>query len=797
MFPYLDAMPGKSVLVLNDFVVKYDAAPADFVERCMRIGLASRRKPDGPFAINDQVQGLNSKRIIDGVTVKIGNEVSQETLAHLTVFVMFHAVYSTRAVNLITDIVERSVPRGPAIEATFTEMLRAESSYFRAIYDALFPYAAMNCTFARNYERYVKADICALAARAPEQFFQTFTSNTLTAGVPQMYNEIDPDYITRQQLSFEYARKILQEKPDAPRTILTPQPGLSIRQFKTMTRIQPSKENDNIRVKRIIQGQRTSMPLPSDETFVLIKGDGYCGFRAMQICSGVRFQMIGGYGIPVMEPECLRILCYGLWDPKYESYFVNLPGSTSWECERIKLEMDAGDRAKCLEPITSPLTWCAPVHMRTFCRVTDTDLVTVHGPASSWFVTRYPEGRPDRAMTMKMPLKAITHCDAYVRQLDVEARLWEVAFDVFSRRKDLNNSTTFFQTRQVVKLAELLELLPQPTGPVVEFGAAPGQWNTPLRQFAGDKLTVTAVSPVGLEFLLPTDAMFVAHVQPYRISDFRSAERYSLVVSDAATEDSWKTNDTLDELIRRLDDVLQPNGSLLVKVSNYTIVVFEQQYAEIVRQFRKVSLVKPVHSSVYNTEAYIVAEGFKETTSTATDLQTFVRGTTLKAALWSVDKYTADTVKLPRMMALGIVSVRVRAGGDVPAAEEVVSAGEEEDADASEVSQATAVGTGEVLDLNSSDLVDRLSTIDHPLIDTMQQMSKTECLKAGLADWVLHYLIPILVGDGKLMKQSVIFTSGRREISETRLIVREPREAEVVEATCLLAPRRPNVPWSF
>lgn len=106
---------------------------------------------------------------------------------------MFHAVYSTRSVNLITDIVERSVPRGPAIEATFTEMLRAESYYFRAIYDALFPTAtmdeesAMNCTFAKNYER------------APEQYFQTFTSQTLTAGVPQMYNEIDPDYITRQR----------------------------------------------------------------------------------------------------------------------------------------------------------------------------------------------------------------------------------------------------------------------------------------------------------------------------------------------------------------------------------------------------------------------------------------------------------------------------------------------------------------------------------------------------------------------------------------------------------------------
>lgn len=223
---------------------------------------------------------------------------------------------------------------------------------------------------------------------------------------------------------------------------------------------------------------------------------------------------------------------------------------------------------------------------------------------------------------------------------------------------------------------------------------------------------------------------------------------------------------TLEELIQRLDDVLAPKGSLLVKESNYTLVVFEQQYAEVVRQFRKVSLVKPVHSRVYNTEASIVAEGFKETTSTATDLQTFVRNTSLKAALWSVEKYVASQVNLPRMMALGIVSVRVRAGGDVPAAEETATVGEEEE-DVSEASQATVVETGEVLDLNSTDLIDRLSTIDHPLIDTMQQMSRTQCLKAGLADWVVNYLIPTLIGDGKLMKQSVVFTSGRREIAET------------------------------
>lgn len=95
-----------------------------------------------------------------------------------------------------------------------------------------------------------------------------------------------------------------------------------------------------------------------------------------------------------------------------------------------------------------------------------------------------------------------------------------------------------------MKLAELLELLQQPTGAVVAFGAVPGQWNTPLRQFAGESATVTAVSPVGPGYLMPADAMFTADVKPYRIGDFKNTEKYSLVVSDAATEESWKTNDT-------------------------------------------------------------------------------------------------------------------------------------------------------------------------------------------------------------------------------------------------------------
>lgn len=247
VFPYLDMLPGRLVLTASDFVIRYDCAPTDFVERAIRVGLSSRRKPDGPFAINDQLQSLNTKRIIDGTVMKPGSEVSQETLSHLTVYVMFNAVYSTRSVNLVTDTVERLCPKKGATEATFTEMLRAEWSFFRVIWDILYPEITteeksdMNIAFSNNYLRYVRPDIVAIATAAPEQLFTTFTSTTLPAGVPQMFHAIDPAVIARHQLSHELARRILAEKPDPPRVILSTQDRLSTRQFKVATRIHPGE----------------------------------------------------------------------------------------------------------------------------------------------------------------------------------------------------------------------------------------------------------------------------------------------------------------------------------------------------------------------------------------------------------------------------------------------------------------------------------------------------------------------------------------------------------------------------
>lgn len=61
VFPYLGVMPGRRVMTMSDFVVQYDCAPTDFVERAIRVELSSRRKTDWPFAINDQLQSQHKK----------------------------------------------------------------------------------------------------------------------------------------------------------------------------------------------------------------------------------------------------------------------------------------------------------------------------------------------------------------------------------------------------------------------------------------------------------------------------------------------------------------------------------------------------------------------------------------------------------------------------------------------------------------------------------------------------------------------------------------------------------------
>lgn len=123
--------------------------------------------------------------------------------------------------------------------ATFCNVLMASSETVRTICAALWPQCTtheesdLNSAFSRKYAANVEPSLAAYLTYAPDQLFKTFVTTAISAGPPTLYNKVPLAYIQAQQLSFEYARRVLQERPDPPRVIVSS----SRAQFKTKSRI--------------------------------------------------------------------------------------------------------------------------------------------------------------------------------------------------------------------------------------------------------------------------------------------------------------------------------------------------------------------------------------------------------------------------------------------------------------------------------------------------------------------------------------------------------------------------------
>lgn len=149
--------------------------------------------------------------------MKPGSDVSQETLSHLTVYTMFHAVYSTRSVNFITDTVERLCPKTGATEATFTEVLRAEWSFFRTIWDALYVTTVLAAQPGPSKAQELAIDVVDFTDRsryvAQDATQLDVTKNLYTSNVVKHAKLEVASYV--QQIAEDVTRQRALERPES------------------------------------------------------------------------------------------------------------------------------------------------------------------------------------------------------------------------------------------------------------------------------------------------------------------------------------------------------------------------------------------------------------------------------------------------------------------------------------------------------------------------------------------------------------------------------------------------------
>lgn len=178
-----------------------------------------------------------------------------------------------------------------------------------------------------------------------------------------------------------------------------------------------------------------------------------------------------------------------------------------------------------------------------------------------------------------------------------------------------------YRSRAAYKLLQIQEKdkLIKPGMNVVDLGSAPGGWSQVARQFVGSQGKVIALD------ILPMDQL--AHVD-FIQGDFQddsvlhelltvvNNQPIDLVISDMAPNitgvkavDQPKSMYLLELAVDLADQVLKPNGSLLMKV--FQGEGFERLLAELRQRYQKVISRKPDASRSRSSEVYLLAKGFK------------------------------------------------------------------------------------------------------------------------------------------------------------------------------------------
>lgn len=658
VFPYLDVVPGDPTLTGMEGVVKYDAAPVEVLERAMRVAINAHRKTDFDIAVSEQLQQLNSKRVINGTTMRAESQVTQETLRNITSFAIAYALVTARKTRATTNALEQMLPSGGMVKASVLDVLKTNCAFIRDVVDAFWPentFAqenAINRRFLEDHAKTIAPNLATYLTKAPDQVFESIMSLQIPAGVPVVHFNIPAEYIRKQQLSFEYARRLLQTNGEKPRQLLT----MSGRAYKTQSRIHatPSDVAAPIRFKNTLQGRRCDEPPPERDALVKVRGDGYCSFRAVLIAAGVRYFADEEFGEPAMHPEAVRKMLHGLWTDCLDIYDT-LPGTTDFgkifhatNCTELEI-------TNTLETMKSSETWASVAHLNAMCRIINADLIAHYNNICSWLITldTTPQD-PRRYVTLELQVANKTHADAYRAELEgAEDMLWYTFFSVLRRRHPhsvrYTDVATHPEGRQVAKLMELLKSVAKPSGHVLEIGAAPGAWTPHLRNFAAPH-QLTSISPrpeAGRAYLpMTTEDINVIDITLEKFVPAITAT-YHLVVSDAATGDSWRSNDTFIALLDRLPLLLAVGGTLIAKVSNYTLGSFSDVYAEAYSEFEVTMLCKPTHSRIHNTEAYFVGKGYRLQHDIHTDLPHFLNEQSRICAEWYVTgnrRLESDTV---------------------------------------------------------------------------------------------------------------------------------------------------------
>jgi len=215
---------------------------------------------------------------------------------------------------------------------------------------------------------------------------------------------------------------------------------------------------------------------------------------------------------------------------------------------------------------------------------------------------------------MGLPVK----CTTCVNTITIEAaetsnfseNAWASAKDII-----IPKEPNYLKMQEIFSVFEFL-----PTS-LLEIGAAPGNFTAYFATFIRRIMAIS--SPSGLLYAKQTfeertidpeshpnvDAVYLD------VADFKSDEKFEMIVSDAAierdSEQEVKHNELLQQIIKVINGNLAYKGSAVIKI----FTVIEEPTKKLVKEigimFNKSSLYKPQRSRAHNEEQYLILSDYK------------------------------------------------------------------------------------------------------------------------------------------------------------------------------------------
>jgi 23S rRNA (uridine2552-2'-O)-methyltransferase len=184
-----------------------------------------------------------------------------------------------------------------------------------------------------------------------------------------------------------------------------------------------------------------------------------------------------------------------------------------------------------------------------------------------------------------------------------------------------------YRSRSAYKLTELNEKdrLIRPSMRIMDLGSAPGGWSQVAGKLVGAKGRVLATDILPMEPIKNVDFIqgdFTDEAVVAKLLEWLGSGKFDLIISDIApnitgidSADQASSMNFLDLALDTVRQTLKPGANFVAKMFQGS---GSDQYVKDLRtSFDKVLIRKPAASRAESREVYIVAKGFKGTSSRA------------------------------------------------------------------------------------------------------------------------------------------------------------------------------------